>query len=204
MTVSRFLIPTLVAAGFGYADAAQIGLIQAASSGGSNDPNGFSLLRLFSQEHYVTLAQHRSHSSHSSHSSHRSGSGGHYSHASHRSSAGGYDGYDSGSYTLPVYTPPAPPPPPPPSPFTPSRTTRATPPPASGLPVLRGGTARFASIVRRVQLALMGQGLYTGKVDGIVGPILRASLRRFQTNRKLQVTGTITPETLDSLMISSS
>jgi len=40
------------------------------------------------------------------------------------------------------------------------------------------------------------------RVDGIVGPALRSSLRRFQTSRSLAVTGTITPEALDAPMLS--
>ncbi|WP_157217953.1 peptidoglycan-binding protein [Flavisphingomonas formosensis] len=212
MTRKRFLIPSLVAAGFGAHDPAQAALIHATTTG-ADDPNAGAMLRMFTQDHYVTLADHRSHSSHSSHASHSSGfggGGGHYSHSSHTShrSAGG--GYDSPSYSTPTYTAPEPTRSPPPASrpapaaplFTPS--ARATPPPATdALPALSGRTKRFASIVRRVQLALLAQGFYNGRIDGIVGPGLRKALRAFQKVRGIAVTGTITPQTLDALMISS-
>jgi peptidoglycan hydrolase-like protein with peptidoglycan-binding domain len=68
---------------------------------------------------------------------------------------------------------------------------------------LSGRTKRFASIVRRVQIALTARQLYHGALDGVVGPKLRAALRTFQGQRSLTVTGTITPETLDALMVAS-
>jgi peptidoglycan hydrolase-like protein with peptidoglycan-binding domain len=68
---------------------------------------------------------------------------------------------------------------------------------------LSGRTKRFASIVRRVQIALLARELYVGPIDGIVGPRLRAALRKFQGQRSLAVTGTITPQTLDALMVPS-
>jgi len=68
---------------------------------------------------------------------------------------------------------------------------------------LSGRTKRFASIVRRVQIALLAQGLYSGPIDGIVGPALRSALRKLQKARGIEVTGTITPPTLDALMVSS-
>lgn len=200
----RYLIPSLLAAGFGSHDAA---LAQdGASSAGSDDPNAANMLQLFRQDHYITLASHRSHSSHRSHASHSSGygGGGHYSHTSHRSSTGGYDSYSP----APVYSPP---PSPPPAPSPPPRSAqplfspgvRAAAPPPESLPALSGRTKRFAAIVRRVQLALLAQDFYLGAIDGVVGPALRAALRKFQKDRGLDVTGTITPATLDTLMISS-
>lgn len=201
----RFLVSSLLAAGFtGHQDALADTLARATTAG-TDDPKAGALLRRFSQDHVVTLAQHRSHSSHSSHASHSSGygGGGHYSHSSHRSSAGG-------AYTAPSYSPPYVPstPTPPPQPrvapqplFAPE--TRAAAPPPDGLPALSGRTKRFASIVRRVQLALLAQDLYAGSIDGVVGPALRSALRKFQKARGLDVTGTITPPTLDALMVSS-
>ena len=64
--------------------------------------------------------------------------------------------------------------------------------PADGLPALSGRTKRFASIIRRVQLALLAQDLYSGAIDGVVGPALRSALRKFQKARQLDITGTIT------------
>jgi peptidoglycan hydrolase-like protein with peptidoglycan-binding domain len=49
----------------------------------------------------------------------------------------------------------------------------------------------------------MARQLYDGTIDGVVGPKLRAALRKFQGQRSLSVTGTITPQTLDALMVSS-
>jgi His-Xaa-Ser repeat protein HxsA len=68
---------------------------------------------------------------------------------------------------------------------------------------LSGRSTQFTSIVRRVQIGLLAQGLYEGSIDGVVGPALRSALRRFQTSSGLQVTGTITPEVLDALKVPS-
>jgi His-Xaa-Ser repeat protein HxsA len=202
----RFLIPSLLAAGLGAHDPARAADKEAGLAPPPADPDAGSLARLYSQDHLFTLASHRSHSSHSSHSS-GSGGGGHYSHTSHRSSTGGYDG---GSYS---YDPPVIPrlPRTPPSPL-PSQTApqplftpfeRASPPAGDGLAPLSGRTRRFAAIVRRVELALLAQDFYKGPIDGVVTPELRAALRAFQGKRGLEVTGTITPATLDALMVSS-
>ncbi|MEI9899147.1 MAG: peptidoglycan-binding domain-containing protein [Hyphomicrobium sp.] len=75
--------------------------------------------------------------------------------------------------------------------------------PEAKLPALSGRTERFAAIVRRVQIALLAQGFFNGPISGTVGPVTRAALRRFQTSRGLEATGTITPQTLDALKISS-
>jgi His-Xaa-Ser repeat protein HxsA len=201
-----YLIPTIAAAGFGHQDPAVAAVLRAATTG-SHDPTVGTLMRVFNQDHMVTLADHRSHSSHASHSS-GYGGGGHYSHTSHRSGAGGYDG---GGYSgVPLYTPPAPTPPPVEPIRTPSAqplftsSDRATAPPPDGLPALSGRTKRFAAIVRRVQIALIAQDFYRGPISGVVAPTLRAALRKFQKDRGLDVTGTITPQTLDALMVSSS
>jgi His-Xaa-Ser repeat protein HxsA len=190
MKRTRFLIPSLIAAGFsGHDSVAQIpGMGPRVMS--DTEP---SLFELFKQDHNVTLAQHRSHRSHSSHRSH----------TSHRSSTGG--GY---APIRPVYTAPAPSPPPPPPPASsyPLRNAQpgeASPPRTLNLPVLNGRSERFKSVVRRVQIALLAQGLYDGAIDGVVGPRMRAAMRSFQKKRGLDVTGTITPELLDALRIAS-
>ena len=202
----RFLIPSLLAAGFGYGDPAQAMYVRT-TSGPRDDPDRSSLLDVFRQDHTVILADHRSHRSHSSHSSHRSGygGGGHYSHTSHRSSTGGSYIGGSAAPARTIYTPPPvrsePIAPTAPSPlFSPAE--RAAPVEAEPK-TLSGRTKRFASIVRRVQIALMARQLYDGAIDGVVGPKLRAALRKFQGQRSLPVTGTITPQTLDALMVSS-
>ncbi|WP_133032488.1 peptidoglycan-binding protein [Sphingomonas sp. PP-CE-1G-424] len=209
MKRTKFLVSSLLAAGFSGQQDALAQAFSKATMRAIDDPQGGALLRRFSQDHAITLAQHRSHSSHSSHRS-GGGGGGHYSHTSHRSSSGG--GYSPSYDTTPTYSAPyvapAPTPSAPAEP-TPSvqplfaRETRAAAPPPDGLPALSGRTKRFTSIVRRVQIALMAQDLYSGAVDGVVGPALRSALRKFQKARGLDVTGTITPPTLDALMVSS-
>lgn len=71
------------------------------------------------------------------------------------------------------------------------------------LPALSGRTKRFEQIVKRVQIALLARGFYKGPVDGIVSPALQASIRAFQTDSSLPVTGTITTALLDTLRIAS-
>lgn len=218
MSVRRFLIPSLFAAGFGAHDPAEAAFTRVTTVG-TDDPNKGALFRLFRQDHYVILAQHRSHASHSSHRSGGGGSG-HYSHASHRSSTGGYGPYYSPPAPAPVYSPPPPPPPPPPaarpraappsgapsrrdSLMSPDTGSRAAAPQSDARQALSGRTARFTAIVRRVQIALLGQGYFEGQINGTVGPATRAAIRRFQQSRGLALTGTITPELLDALMIAS-
>ncbi|MBB5719948.1 His-Xaa-Ser repeat protein HxsA [Stakelama sediminis] len=197
MTASKFLIASLSAAGFGVTHPLQTLLTQS-SAASDTDPGKRNLLQRFTQDHFVTLASHASHSSHSSHASHRSSyGGGHASHTSHRSSTAGYGG--SSSYE-PLYQTPAPSPPPSTSP----RSTRSPRPPAENrLRPLSGRSQRFAAIVRKVEIALLGRGFYNGAIDGMVGPKLRAALSAFQKEQGLSITGAITPETLDALMIST-
>jgi His-Xaa-Ser repeat protein HxsA len=207
ITDRRFLIPSLLAAGFNVGDPVQAAFTKATVTG-TDDPNSGKLFRIFTQDHAVTLAQHRSHSSHASHSSGGYGGGGHASHMSHTSHRSSSGSYDSGSYDpTPAYTPPSPPAPPTPAPSPVSLfgSQKATPPPKvdGSLPALSGRTKRFASIVRRAQIALLAQGVYHGPINGVVGPTTRAAIRKFQTSRSLSVTGTLTPQTLDALMVSS-
>jgi His-Xaa-Ser repeat protein HxsA len=230
--IRRFLIPSLLAAGFIAHDPATAAVPQVTTSGG-DDPNRADAPRPFAQDHLVTLAQHASHASHSSggysgghasHASHSSGgySGGHASHMSHTShrSSATYEPYDDADYGTSPPPVPAPPPPPPlmPAPNgprtmpprgtgglfdTPSASSEATAPTQNALPAMPGRSQRFASIVRRVQIALLAQGFYDGPINGAVGPATRAALREFQRSRDLEETGTITPPTLDALRVSS-
>jgi His-Xaa-Ser repeat protein HxsA len=205
----KFLIPSLVAAGFGHTDPLQAALINAASTD-TSDPNQAKLFQQYKQEHLYTLAQHRSHSSHSSHRSGGGSSGGHYSHTSHRSSTGGYS---TPSYNpAPLYVPPSRPT----TTETPSGSSSSSTsnqplftPPATSTPAdgdfktLTGRSTLFKTIVMHVQVALMGQGLFDGPIDGHVGPKTRAALRTFQQTHNLAVTGTITSLTLDALQVPS-
>ena len=68
---------------------------------------------------------------------------------------------------------------------------------------LSGRTELFTTIVKRMQLGLLGYGYYSGAIDGTVGPAMRTSLMRMQTDFKLSPTGTITPEVLDALRITA-
>lgn len=134
---------------------------------------GQSLFERLKLDHVFSLA---GHSSHRSHASHRS-------HTSHRSSTGGY------SFSpRPLYTPPP---------------VYAPPPIISPAPLLTlpGNSGKFTEIARQVQLALQAYGYYEGAIDGVIGPKAREALRLFQTHYGLEVTGTITPEVLDSLGI---
>lgn len=200
----KFLIPSLLVAGFGHTDPLQAALTGATSTD-TGDPNRAKLFQQYKQDHIYTLAQHRSHSSHSSH---RSGSsGGHYSHSSHTSHRSSTGGYSTPSYNpAPVYTAPS-------QPSTSgstrsgrSRATEAQPlltteGGETELRTLPGRSALFKTIVMHVQVALMGQGIFNGPIDGDVGPKTRAALRAFQEGNGLKVTGTITPQTLDALHV---
>lgn len=160
---------------------------------GGPDPDSDAVIQRFTQQHRFLLAAHRSHSSHASHSSHRSGS--------------------SGIPRSPVYTPAPSPKPkttPTPSPTPSSRNKRSTPPdsvlPSSSATAPNSlysapTTDQITQVVRRVQLGLRSYGYYNGAIDGIVGRETRASLVRFQTDFRLKVTGTITPEVLDAFKI---
>nr|MBA4768966.1 His-Xaa-Ser repeat protein HxsA [Sphingobium sp.] len=163
---------------------------------GGPDPNDGQWVQRFAQDHGFLLAQHRSHSSHASHSSHRSGS--------------------SGTYRAPSSTPRAPSRPrvtPAPAPSSSRSRNRRSTPDSSVLPSspaitdnpfspsTRPNTATIELVVRRVQIGLQAQGYYHGALDGIVGKETRAALVRFQTDKSLSVTGTITPEVLDALRI---
>jgi hypothetical protein len=199
----RFMISSLLAAGFGHNDALQASLTRATSTGETDNKN---LFQVFRQDHLYTLAGHSSHSSHSSHASHSSGSGGysggHFSHTSHYSSTGGYS---LPSYTPePVYSAPPTSPQSSPSPAPQPLSGNTPSSPSSSLKPLPGHSALFKSIVKRLQVGLMGRGLFEGPINGTVGPSTRGAIRKFQETQGLQVTGTITPETLDALHVPSS
>lgn len=209
-----FLIPTLLAAGFGKVTPEQANFTALTRDNPDQSPH---LFQVYKQNHLLTLAQHRSHSSHSSHSSHRSGySSGHYSHSSHTSHRSSYGGY-SAPAPNPVYSGPTPDASP--TQASPSSPTRAQPLYGNGagssseattsttsnqsLPALSGRTKKFERIVRLVQIGLLAQGVYEGPLNGSVGPLTRSALREFQEKHGLTVTGTITPETLDALRVPS-
>lgn len=191
MNKGRFLISTLVMAGIVPVSPAQADTSVKGSGAAPPDPDD-ALVKRFTLEHRFLLAQHRSHSSHSSHSSHRSGS--------------------TGRPRAPAYTPPPPRRPratPTPAP-APSRNERSTPrqsilpaSPETAPRAVAPSSAQISSVVRQVQIALLARGYYRGTIDGVVGRETRAALTRFQTDNGFDVTGTITPETLDALGIAA-
>jgi hypothetical protein len=55
------------------------------------------------------------------------------------------------------------------------------------------------STVSAVQSDLAKQGYYRGVIDGVYGPQTRMAITRYQSNHRLQVTGSLTAATLQSL-----
>src|SRR6266496_3095003 len=54
-----------------------------------------------------------------------------------------------------------------------------------------------------VQSDLAREGYYRGVIDGVYGPQTRVAITRYQSNHGLQVTGSLTPATLQSLGVGS-
>jgi His-Xaa-Ser repeat protein HxsA len=176
----KFLIPTLLVAGFSTPSVAQEFLSTQTTLESKDEKTQQAAVSLFRQESRILLAGHSSHRSHSSHSSHRSSSGG---------------GYYS---PAPLYSPPPPPPPPLParSRFQVPNTFLSTP------SVSEPDAGPFIAIVKKVQLGLKSFGYYQGAIDGDVGSDTRAALTKLQNDYNLKVTGTITPEVLKALSVS--
>ncbi|MGY8914667.1 MAG: His-Xaa-Ser repeat protein HxsA [Flavobacteriales bacterium] len=125
-------------------------------------------------------AAHRSHQSHRSHRSHRSSSG--------------------GSYSRPV-APAVPSYPPPQRSNQPTDIGRpAAVSPSDSSSITQDKELKLQ--VMRVQIALMTEGYYSGKIDGILGPMTREALKQYQRDKQLKSTGTMTSETLNALGIS--
>src|SRR6059058_2322022 len=57
------------------------------------------------------------------------------------------------------------------------------------------------STVSAVQTDLAKQGYYRGVIDGVYGPQTRVAITRYQSKHGLQVTGSLTPATLQSLRL---
>jgi len=58
-------------------------------------------------------------------------------------------------------------------------------------------------LMKRVQTALRGDGLYTGRIDGIWGPKTQGAVRGYQQAHSLSGDGAIDSATLASLKIAS-
>lgn len=176
----KFLIPSLLAAGFvaGDADA----LATSPDTQGDDEKGG--LFEKFRLEHKYNLAGHRSHASHGSHSSHRSSSG---------------SGYRAPSTPTPTVR----------APSASRNNSSTTPssilpsPQANAATPLPGNSSKFKAIAMQVQTALLSYGYYNGAIDGIIGAGSKSALSRFQSDYGLKVTGTITPEVLDAFGISA-
>jgi hypothetical protein len=57
-------------------------------------------------------------------------------------------------------------------------------------------------VIANVQAALQDQGYYTGEVDGVLGPLTRAAIARYQQDHGLYITSAIDEPTLASLGMS--
>jgi His-Xaa-Ser repeat protein HxsA len=126
-------------------------------------------------------AGHRSHSSHSSHSSHYSGNG--------------------GGYRAPA---PAPTPVAPQNYIAPSRSGSTSAAPAQSLAPQaqsRPTTDQLRMMIMRVQAGLYSRNYDPGAIDGELSTATKAALRKFQADKGLGVTGTITTATLNALGI---
>ena len=54
--------------------------------------------------------------------------------------------------------------------------------------------------IEQIQQKLKAEGLYRGRIDGLVGPETQHALRAFQRQHGLRMTATLDPQTLNSLM----
>jgi peptidoglycan hydrolase-like protein with peptidoglycan-binding domain len=74
-------------------------------------------------------------------------------------------------------------------------------PSASGMQE-QGQTAVNASQneVRQAQEQLRDQGLYRGRIDGVLGPETKQALQQFQQKNSLPVTATLDQQTMDKLL----
>ncbi|MCB4761891.1 MAG: His-Xaa-Ser repeat protein HxsA [Sulfurovum sp.] len=153
----------------------------------TSNENSISNISVLNRSVSYRLAGHRSHSSHRSHRSHRSSSGG---------------GYSRPTYTAPapVYT-------------APKRKTT----PTYGVYDPLGQQARpsksypsknkkpkktngdIKNIVMQVQLALLLEGMYKGKVDGVMGPSTRKAIKVFKKKNNIKSKALLGAQTLNAL-----
>ena len=64
------------------------------------------------------------------------------------------------------------------------------------------GAVRADELTRSAQNALKEQGFFYGDVTGVNGPETAAAIKRYQIRNGLEVTGTLTRETMESLSLS--
>lgn len=68
------------------------------------------------------------------------------------------------------------------------------------MPGSQSGAHLSQNEVRQAQQQLRDQGLYSGHIDGIVGPETRQAIQQFQKNNGLSVTATLDQQTVDKLL----
>src|SRR5881296_2605173 len=56
-----------------------------------------------------------------------------------------------------------------------------------------------SATVQAVQTQLFNLGYYSGSIDGVFGPTTRDAVAKFQIANQLNVTGSLSPDTLQSL-----
>lgn len=139
----------------------------------------------------IYIASHRSHSSHRSHRSH----------SSHRSSSGG------GYYSAPA----RPAPQPVTTPSEPVQRYQAQPSSTQSANVTpqRNTSSTIAEnmtdaekrkrLITRIQISLYTLGYYNGAFDGIMGPLMRESLKKYRTDKLLPQKDIVDVELLNSL-----
>src|SRR6266567_3375934 len=65
-----------------------------------------------------------------------------------------------------------------------------------------GSPAADTTTVQAVQTELTQLGYYNGPIDGIFGPTTRDAVAKYQMDKQLDVTGSLSPDTLQSLGVS--
>jgi len=73
------------------------------------------------------------------------------------------------------------------------------PTPAIALPTTEMQPAGNLSREQQIQTALTNAGLYTGAIDGKIGPKTKRAIETFQTNNSLKVDGKVGPQTWAAL-----
>jgi peptidoglycan hydrolase-like protein with peptidoglycan-binding domain len=63
----------------------------------------------------------------------------------------------------------------------------------------QGGMNLPSGEIKRAQEQLRDQGLYNGKIDGVMGPETKQALQQFQQKNGLPVTATLDQQTMDKL-----
>jgi His-Xaa-Ser repeat protein HxsA len=195
MSVTLFALQTLAAAGLQSPPESLPTTSPALEPAQTNQERQFRLQREF------TLAAHRSHSSHRSHASHRSSYEGH-SGTSDATPAAPQTNRNTDSTPPHSVLPSSPSIAPTTNSPPPASRTAAIDPSSSKLTALRGNSAQFTALVKKVQLALFARGYYTGPVDGKMNNECKVAISRAEKAFRLPPSGTLSDGLLDALNIS--